>query len=155
MAIKGTYKPLPGGDDIRNFMNVTAERGLVVIHDGSGSGDNLDQSASYVAVPTGQAVSSTKPAGILISQVVNYDLTRQHLNQHKDEVQVGSKVTILRHGEVVTNQVTGSPTAGSPAYYNTAGILTPTQPSGGKAIGTFLSSKDSDDYVVVDVNITG
>lgn len=155
MALKGTYTVMPGGDTVRYFMNVASERGLIVIHTGAGSGDNLDQSASYVAVPTGQAVSSTKPAGLLVSEVVNYDLTRQHLNQHKDEVQVGSKVTIVRHGEVVTDMISGTPTEGASAYYDTAGLITPTQASGALAVGRFMSAKDVDGFATVEINITG
>ena len=55
-----------------------------------------------------------------MNDVVNKDLTRTHLNQHKDEVQKGGKVTILRKGYVVTNAVTGTPTAGGAAYASPA-----------------------------------
>ena len=62
------------------------------------------------------------PVGILLNDVVNKDLTRTHLNQHKDEVQKGGKVTVLRKGYVVTNAITGQdPVAGSGAYASEAG----------------------------------
>ena len=141
--------------DITFFMNVVAERGLVVIHDTSGSGASLDQSDAVVAVPTGQAVSSTKPAGLLMNDVVNLDLTRQHLNEHKDEVQVNSKVRLLRRGWAVTDKISGTPNAGDSAYYTNTGLLTPTDPGSGPKVGRFLSKKDNDGFAKVEINITG
>ena len=141
--------------DISYFMNVTAERGLVVVHDSSGSGAALDDSNAYVAVPTGQAPSTTSPAGLLLNDVVNIDQTRQHINWHKDETQLGGKVCILRNGWVVTDKVSGTPTAGNPAYYTSAGLLTPTDPGSGPKVGRFLSKKDNDGFAKVEINITG
>lgn len=142
-------------DDISFFMNVTAERGLIVVHDSSGSGEALDQATAYVAVPTGQAPSTTAPAGLLLNDVVDVDLTKYPINWHKDEVQKGSKVWLLRHGKVNTNKISGTPTAGNPAYYTSAGLLTPTDPGSGPKVGRFLSKKDSDGYAKVEINITG
>ena len=85
--------------------------------------------------------------------MVNKDLTRTHLNQHKDEVQKGGKVTILRKGYVVTNVIDGTPSAGDAAYamnYGTAGNIST---SGTYQIGRFLSSKDEDGYAKVEVNL--
>lgn len=141
--------------DISYFMNVTAERGLLVVHDSSGSGAALDDSAAYVAVPTGQAPSTTSPAGLLLNDVVNIDQTRQHINYHKDEVQLGGKVCLLRRGWVVTDKISGTPTAGNKAYYTSAGLFTPTDPGSGPSVGRFLSKKDVDGFAKVDINITG
>ena len=142
-------------DDISFFMNVTAERGLIVVHDSSGSGEALDQSTAYVAVPTGQAPSTTAPAGLLLNDVVDVDLTKYPINWHKDEMPKGSKVWLLRQGKVLTNKISGTPTAGNPAYYTSAGLLTPTDPGSGPKVGRFLSKKDSDGYAKVEINITG
>lgn len=142
-------------DDISFYMNVVAERGLIVVHASSGSGAAMDQADAYVAVPTGQAPSGTSPAGLLMGDMVNYDLTRQHINWHKDEVQLGGKVQLLRKGWVVTNKISGTPTAGNVAYYTSAGLLTPTDAGSAPKVGRFLSSKDSDGYAKVDINITG
>jgi hypothetical protein len=99
------------------------------------------------------------PVGILLNDVVNKDLTRTHLNQHKDEVQKGGKVTVLRKGYVVTNKITGTPVAGSVAYADraTAGNIAvdaiTSAASGNLAVGRFLSTKDEDGYVKVEVNL--
>ncbi len=140
-------------DDISFFMNVTAEKGVLVIHDGTGSGAAMDQAESYVSVPTGQAPSSVRPAGLLLTDVVDYDLTRQHINWHKDEVQKNGKVRILRKGIVVTDKVSGAPLAGSQAYYTSTGLLTPTDAGSCPSVGRFLSKKDEDGFVKVDIDI--
>jgi hypothetical protein len=143
--------------DISFFYNAgTATRGGVVVHDSTaGSGAAMDQGVNLVTYATVTAAS--RPVGILLNDVVNKDLTRTHLNQHKDEVQKGGKVTVLRKGYVVTSNLTGSPAAGDPAYacHVTAGNIRPDSPgsSGVLQIGRFLSSKDEDGYAKVEVNL--
>jgi len=140
--------------DISFFMDTTGERGGIVIHDTSGSGVSMDDGNALVMYPTG-VVSGTKPAGLLLNDVVNLDLTRQHINWYRDEVQVGGKVTLLRQGQVTTDVVaTGvTPSAGTVAYYDSLGKLTTTS-TNSTQVGRFLSSKDSDGYVKVEINIT-
>jgi hypothetical protein len=140
--------------DISNFMDTAAERGGVVVHVTSGSGVALDDGNAVVGYPTG-VNSGTKPAGLLLNDVVSIDLTRQHINWYRDEVPVGSKVTVLRQGQVVTNMVASgaTPTAGADAYYDVVGKLTTVSTNSVK-VGRFLGSKDADGYVKVDINIT-
>ena len=57
-------------------------------------------------------LQTEKPVGLLLNDVVNLDLTRQHINYAKDEVQQGSKVLLLRVGTVTTDQISGSITMG-------------------------------------------
>jgi hypothetical protein len=139
--------------DISFFCNSVAERGGVVVHVTSGNGVSMDDAGAVVAYPT--ANTGTKPAGLLLNDVVNLDLTRQHINWHKDEVQVGSKVTLLRQGQVTTNMVASgvAPAAGADAYYDNVGKLT-TVATNSVKVGRFLSGKDADGYVKVDINIT-
>lgn len=155
MALKADRSYNFNDTDISFFMNATGERGGVVVHVTGGSGAAMDDADAVVNYPTGQAPSGTNPAGLLLCDVVNIDLTRQHLNQYKDEVQIGSKVTLLRRGVVVTDVVdTGdSPAVGEKAYYNSAGELTSTDPGSGQSVGRFLSSKDADGYVKVEIAI--
>lgn len=139
--------------DISFFMNEVGERGGVVVHSTSGSGVSMDDPnavVEYAASPSGKS-----PAGLLLNDVVNLDLTRQHINWHKDEVQVGSKVTLLRQGQVTTDVVaTGLDiSAGNPAYFGADGALT-TDSTDSTQVGRFLSDYDADGYVKVDINIT-
>jgi Arc/MetJ family transcription regulator len=53
--------------------------------------DNGSALSRMRALPSGKV-----PVGLLLNDMVNIDLTRQHLNQHKDEVQKGGKVTLLK-----------------------------------------------------------
>jgi hypothetical protein len=136
--------------DISFFMNTTAERGGVASFVTGGVGVSMDDADAVVAYAA--AVSGSVPAGILLNDVVDLDLTRQHINWHKDEVQVGGKVTLLRVGQVTTDKVTGNPSAGDAAYVGVSGAVSTTSTNAVK-IGTFLSGKDADGYAKVAVNI--
>lgn len=155
MALKSDRYELQ--TDISFFYNAgTATRGGVVVHDTTaGSGAAMDQGVNLVKYSA--ATSASVPVGVLLNDVVNKDLTRTHLNQYKDEVQKGGKVTVLRKGYVVTNNITGAPSAGSLAYacHVTAGNVRGDSPgsSGALVVGRFLTSKDVDGYAKVEVNL--
>jgi hypothetical protein len=135
--------------DLSFFMNETAERGLICTHLTGGSGAAMDDSNAVVQVAT---ATSEDPAGLLLNDVVNIDLTRQHLNYNQDEVQIGSKVLLLRRGTVVTDQVDGSTiTVGGPAHFDANGQFTTGTTSA--QVGRFLSTADADGYVKIAVDI--
>jgi len=96
---------------------------------------------------------------LLVNDMVNIDLTRQHLNQHKDEVQKGGKVTLLNKGWVVTNALEGTPSGGDLAYLGHSGNLaTPTAAAGisggsANAVGRFLSDVDQYGYAKVYIDL--
>ncbi len=150
--------------DISFFLNETAERGIIVTHSTAGSGSAMDDSNALVVVPT--TASGSYPAGLLLNDMVNLDLTRQHLNQHQDEVQKGGKVTLLKQGWVVTNKVSdgGVISAGSPAYLASSGLLSVVNPDANAGrgsdveqhearVGRFLSTLDADGYAKVYIDI--
>jgi hypothetical protein len=146
--------------DVSFFMNEVAERGgIVVLPTGSTpSGAAMDSAAalvSYASNPSGLA-----PIGLLLNDMVNLDLTRQHINWHKNEIQKGGKVTILRKGYVVTNRIStsGTPVAGNNAYVADSGLISTSVralvlDSGAQPIGRFLSAKDADGYAKVEINL--
>lgn len=140
--------------DISFFCNdTTAERGGIMVFSTLGSGVAMDDSSAVVTYAANQ--SGKVPAGLLLNDVVNLDLTRQHINWHKDEVQTGSKVTLLRQGQVTTNLLVSgvTPGVGSGAYVGASGYLTTVSTNSVK-VGTFLSSKDADGYAKVDINLS-
>ncbi len=148
--------------DISHFMNATATRGGVACYDAAAlagaSGAAMDQGENLVSYQT--AAVTDVPAGILLNDVVNKDLTRTHLNQFKDEVQQGGKVTLLTRGWVVTSNVTGTPEAGKLAYADvtTAGNISANNAadavaSGNLAVGRWMSRKDADGYAKLYVNL--
>ena len=140
--------------DLSFFMNETAERGIIVVHSTGGSGAAMDDSNAKVIAPA-TTVSGKNPSGLLLNDVVNLDLTRQHINFHKDEVQQGNKVLLLRRGTVVTDQISGTPTVGAKAYFVVGGTISASnQDSVSTQVGRFLSVKDADGYAKVEINIT-
>lgn len=155
MALKGSRVIGQTEVDIHYFMNVTGERGYVVVHNTTGSGEALDQAQQTVTVSANP--SGKVPVGILLNDVVNLDLTRQMINRHKDEVQVGSKVAILRRGRVVTNAIeaAATPTAGEPAYLANSGLLSDAKVNvpNNPIVGRWDSAKDEDGYAAVYINL--
>ena len=158
MALKTDRSTLD--TDISFFMNEAATRGGVACLSTGGSGAAMDQGAAlvtYAALPSGKV-----PVGLLLNDMVDIDLTRQHLNQHKDEVQKGGKVTLLTKGYVVTDMLEGtSPSAGDPAYLAHSGRLAVSDLSSDdsdddgstRVVGRFLSSVDQDGYAKVFIDL--
>ncbi len=158
MALKSDRSTLQ--TDISFFMNEAATRGGVACLSTGGSGASMDNGAAlvtYAAIPSGKV-----PVGLLVNDMVNIDLTRQHLNQHKDEVQKGGKVTLLQKGFVVTNSIEGtSPVAGNLAYVAHSGNLSASDLSNddsdgdgrAKVVGRWLSSVDEDGYAKVFIDL--
>ena len=158
MALKSDRNELQ--TDISFFMNEAATRGGVVSMSTGGSGAAMDQGAALV---TYTAASGKAPLGILLNDMVDLDLTRQHINQHKDEIQKGGKVTILRKGYVVTSNISCAtgPAAGEPAFITfsgniaNSGTITDHSGTANTPIGIFLSSKDEDDYAKIEIDLPG
>ena len=155
MALKADRHEL--ATDISFFMDEVASRGGIACISTGGSGAALDQAGakvSYVADASGAV-----PAGLLLNDMVNLDLTRQHINWHKDEVQKGGKVTLLTQGNVVTNMIYpgDTPTARGLAYVAHSGYIAAANKDStlGQAsvVGRFISTKDEDGYVKVAINL--
>ena len=133
--------------DVSFFMNETAERGIIVSISTAGSGAAMDQAQALVSIQG--ATGSVIPVGVLLNDVVDLDLTRQHINFHKDEVQKGGKVSILKKGYVVTNMIEGTPTAGALAFMDDAdtgkfAVAASIDDTEYTAVGRFMSKKDED-----------
>lgn len=150
--LKGDCQIPLDGTRLDIYMNEVAVRGGVVSYATAGSGAALDQSknlGTYAANSSGQV-----PVGFLFDDMVNIDLTRYKLNQHKREVNIGSKVTIVNRGWLVTSNFVGTPAVG-PAYLSSSGNLTST--FGGTVqtplVGRFDGTADEDGYVKVYINL--
>ena len=142
--------------DISYFMNETAEKGQIVCFSSAGSGAAMDQAGALVTVAA--ANGTVIPVGVLLNDVVNLDLTRQHINWHKDEVQKGGKVTLLKKGYIVTDQIEGTPTMGALAFLDdadTGKFAVAGSVADGKynAVGRFMSIKDEDGYAKIEGNL--
>ena len=142
--------------DISFFMNAVAERGVVVVAAtgtaSSNVGASMDDAGALAEVAA--TATSRNPLGVLLNDVKDYDLTKQHINWYKDEVQKGGKVTLLRQGQVTTDQLVSgdAPKAGMPAHLADNGELTVTTTNA--KVGQFLGGKDAEGFVKVDINIS-
>lgn len=145
------------------FMNEVAERGKIAIVSTVGSGAAMDQ-AQQLATCTYTSISGVQPLGVLMCDMVNNDLTRMHENWHKEEVQIGGKVTIWNKCTVVTDRIYPghTPAAGKPAFLAPSGFIgasliqTDSDSITNQmryTIGRFLSDKDDDGYCKVSVNL--
>jgi hypothetical protein len=158
MALKTDRNTLD--TDISFFMNEVATRGGIASVSTGGSGASMDNGSAlvtYGALPSGKV-----PVGLLVNDMVNLDLTRQHINQHKDEVQKGGKVTLLTKGWVVTNMLEGTdPNAGDPAYVAHSGLIAASDLSNDdtdadgstRLVGRFLSDVDQKGYAKVYIDL--
>ena len=156
MALKADRNELDV--DISFFMNEAATRGGVACQGTAGSGASMDNGnavVTYSASPSGKV-----PVGLLLNDMVDIDLTRQHLNQHKDEVQKGGKVTLLQKGFVVTNSLEGTaPNGGDLAYLGHSGniaasdVIADDSQANALVVGRFLSDVDQSGYSKVYIEL--
>jgi hypothetical protein len=129
------------------YMDEVAERGGVTVYSTHGSGAALDQSThlvTYAATPSGKVV-----CGVLHDDMVDVDLTRYKLNQHKQEVQKGGKVSISAQGWVQTNMTEGTVTVGN-AYLGHSGRIRSTidnNIANSPLVGVVHATADEDGYV--------
>lgn len=154
MALKGDRVIVE--TDIKLTCEAVAERGVVLVHDTSGSGVALGDRSGKATLAVDP--SGAKVAGVLLNDVVNIDQTRFHRNFHKDETQVGEPCTLLKKGTVTSNKISGTPTVGATAYLTANGQFTPTMSATGglvatPKVGQFASIKDENGYATIDVNL--
>lgn len=140
--------------DISFYYNAgVAERGGILCYGTTGSGASMDQGVNLATYEV--ADEDSVPVGILLNDVVNKDLTREHLNVYKDEVQLGGKVTVLRGGYVVTNMIDAVTIVGGQVAYASsvnAGNLS-NSGDAAHAVGEFMTAKDEDGYAKVEINL--
>jgi hypothetical protein len=150
--------------DISNFGNSVMTRGGVASYAGLGSGGAMDQSQAFVAYAANS--SGQYPAGLLLNDMVNIDLTRQHINWYQDQIIIGGKVTLGKKGYWVTNNLTQGPNpiaVGDLAVLTSSGNIMNIAGSNLAAgswnkalnpyVGTFLSTADEDGYAKISIEI--
>lgn len=151
MALKGDREEF--NYDIRWYMDEVAERGGVVCTKTAGSGGypgHKNNTVGYEANPSGK-----NPVGVLLYDVVDIDLSRQHLNPYRMQAQKGSKVALIKKGFVVTNMIVSgvTPSGGEKAYLGASGLLTTTYSSGVAIVGRFDGAKDEDGFAPVSIEL--
>lgn len=158
MSLKGQRLETPL-TDVSFFCNQVLTRGGVASFVTAGSGASMDQAAAAVAYSSNS--SGVTPVGLCVNDVVNYDLTRQRANFHRDEVQIGSKVTLAKQGWFVTNMFNGTPGVGDAAHLTSSGYMFAVPNTSyltvnrvlNPKVGTFHSTPDEDGFIKVYVNL--
>lgn len=159
MALKA-YFGYNQDTNIGYFATGTMSRGGIVSQTGNGSGvigeamDNYGRTAGYTNSPSG-----CKPLGLLLQDVVDIDVSRQQLNPYKNETLIGSKVTVLYRGEVMTNMIGPGQASGifmpTDAYLGPSGLVYSSNytASGWSKVGQFITNIDADGYATLRVDI--
>ena len=139
--------------EVHFALNEVAERGKIVCID---AGTTADGEVTGLATPTGLNVY---PVGILLDDVesMNYDRHGEFLQRMV--VDVGSVVGIAAKGDFETDQITGTPTAGAPAYLGASGLISTTQlldaVTGKNAplIGYFRTTTNANGFALVHIDL--
>ena len=155
MALKGLRKVAQWDTAWIYDDTITADvaAGGIVALKTAGSGEALDSSANVCAYHSNG--SGVMALGILVAEITTDNVTANPRNLQRNKVPKGSKVELIRVGEVLTNMVLGTPTAGANAELAAIGFIalgTHTQTVGNVVVGKFLDTLDEDGYVKVYVN---
>lgn len=149
MAIKGDQVVI--ADDINFRCAEVATKGMLL---------SYSSTAGYVE-KTASALSTTDPAGILLTDVVNKDFGAVPQNHQKIETGLSGYVRLVKIGQVRTNHyaTASSYVAGTKLYLGDAGIVRPLsaaeQANGDLPhVGHALGAADSDSYLRFWINLT-
>lgn len=141
--------------DISFFCNSVTERGVILVHGSSGSGEAMDQTVSTAVLPGTGAVAGLKPIGLLLNDVVETTLDNPYPLGffRKDRVRKGGKVTLAQQGFYLTNMIPAgvTPVAGDAAYLAPGGRITNDGTGGVPKVGRFLSAKNERGYAKVEI----
>ena len=146
--------------EISYFLNAVAEKGVILSASNGGSGVAMEDTYNTAAVVANS--SGCRPLGMLLTEFVNVDLTRQSINWHKDQAQIGDKAAIMTKGWAVTDKVVGAPLAGDYAALGSSGTIIPITPAlfvagwnkaANPIIGRFRTKVNEDGFARVYVDL--
>lgn len=160
MSLKGDRWELM--TDMSFFGNSVMTRGGIASLSTLGSGAAMDQSQALIAYAANS--SGAFPLGILLNDMVNIDLTRQHINYYQDQTIQGGKLTVGRKGYWITNSLTQGVAAiavGDIAVLTSSGSIMNVARSSSynwnyaltPKVGSFLSTADEDGYAKVSIEL--
>lgn len=126
------------------FMNYVAQKGTVLAF------DKRDNKNGWVSAKHWDG--SGTPIGVLVTDVVNMDLTKNHLAFHADQVQLGGKIRIITQGKLLVRFGKGLRLpVGQPMYVDPkTGFLTWKALS--VQVGKLRRPQDADGHCLVEVN---
>lgn len=139
-------------DVIKYALNSAAERGVIcsILPSTTAAGE-----VAVLAVATGVA---TRAVGVLMDDVESLNYDRHPEYRQRNVVDIGSVVGILVKGDILTDQITGTPVAGQVAYLGVNGTVTATQAADGlgntaPVVGWFQSGVDANGFVAVHIDL--
>lgn len=152
MALKGDREILQTSIRWRIKTAVDAERGLIMVMTSTDAVCDVGPSTLAGKITTGLA----RPVGLLLDDVENLDYTTRPQIWVRNVVPRGSEVSLLTKGRVKTNKIhfSAAPSGGRTAYLAVSGLVS-TAIGSGVRVGWFESTKDSDGYADLWVDIQG
>lgn len=141
--------------DITRKMTTVCEPGQFAVHVATagttGSGAAIGETWGHVEIESANngAVSGSKFAGVTEHYHVSLDTTKYDLNEFKGEHLINKVCTLMTEGYVVTDQISGTPTIGAPAYLCLGGKVSPTDIGLAPLVGKFDTVKDENGYAKV------
>ena len=124
----------------------------------SACGVAMDSTSNVVTLAANS--SGAKPVGLLLTEFVDLDLTRQPVNWHKNQSNIGEKASIMTKGWVTTDQIYGTPTAGQWAVLSSSGTITGVDQfdvsidyTARPRVGTFRTSVDEAGFASVYIDL--
>lgn len=157
MALKPDRVEDPYGQDVEWYFETTCERGGIATIDTAKTGvggypGDRNKVAKYAASP-----ANAVPLGMMLYDVVDYDVNRQHENFYKSgfQARVNQKVVVDRSGRYTTNMIPSgvTPAPGNDAYVAASGMFSNVQASGAARVGTWLSAPDADGYAKIQMEL--
>ena len=127
---------------------VVAERGLIAI---------AHTTDTFVSV-SGTLASGHLPAGMILDDVVDFDLTTRPANLHKNEIEVSGLVSLALEGQFLVDTI---PDGVSPAQFEDAFLVASGLTSNVAAgvgelelkVGKWLTGKDADGFALLDLEM--
>lgn len=137
--------------NIKYALNEVAERGKIAsILPGTTAAGEVTTSV----VPTGVGV---RAVGILLDDVEDLNFDRHGEYRQRNVVDIGSVVGLAVKGDFETDQITGTPVAGNPAFLNVNGTISPTQLTDGNnpapQVGWFQSAPNANGFASVHIDL--
>jgi hypothetical protein len=148
MALKPHQKVVH--DDINFRCTTTGVQGQMVAYVSGNVAVSTDVAAKSAGMLMIDVVTGIHPSNInLTEDTGTIDRAR---NFQKNETYVSGVVRLLKIGEITTNQVSGTISAGDQLYVTSAGTLGASD-LGGELVGHALSGADADGFVKVYLNV--
>jgi hypothetical protein len=146
-------------DDVTKIMTTVCAKGDFAIHvstagsPGSGAGVGVTSGKVKIESANNAALSGAKFAGVAFEPHVSLDTTKYPLNPYNDEHLVNFPCRLATRGFIVTDNISGTPTVGAPAYLALSGKVSPTDLGGCPQVGKFGTIKDENGFARVDFDI--